>query len=47
MVTWDKVLIWCYFEQLAKKYHPDHNKDENASAKFTEVGEAYEVMFPY
>ena len=34
-------------EQLAKKYHPDHNKDKDASAKFTEVGEAYEVIFPY
>lgn len=34
-------MIW--FVQLAKKYHPDHNKDEQASAKFTEIGEAYEV----
>ncbi|XP_065884980.1 dnaJ homolog subfamily A member 3, mitochondrial-like isoform X2 [Dysidea avara] len=32
-----------YYE-LAKKYHPDHNKDEGAAAKFTEVGEAYEVL---
>lgn len=31
------------FTQLAKKYHPDHNKEKGAAAKFTEVGEAYEV----
>lgn len=30
--------------QLAKKYHPDRNKeDPEASRKFTEIGEAYEV----
>lgn len=32
-----------YYE-LAKKYHPDTNKtDPNASKKFQEVSEAYEV----
>lgn len=32
------------YYQLAKKYHPDTNKDEpNASKKFQEVSEAYEV----
>ncbi len=29
--------------QLAKKYHPDVNKDAGAQAKFQEVSEAYEV----
>ncbi|XP_032231954.2 dnaJ homolog subfamily A member 3, mitochondrial isoform X2 [Nematostella vectensis] len=32
-----------YFE-LAKKYHPDTNKDKSASEKFQEVSEAYEVL---
>lgn len=32
-----------YYE-LAKKYHPDTNKDDpNSSKKFQEVSEAYEV----
>jgi DnaJ homolog subfamily A member 3 len=32
------------YYQLAKKYHPDTNKDDpNASKKFQEVSEAYEV----
>ena len=32
-----------YF-QLAKKYHPDVNKnDDNAAKKFSEAAEAYEV----
>ena len=31
--------------QLAKKYHPDMNKDDkDAAKKFTEIGEAYEVL---
>ncbi len=29
---------------MAKKYHPDVNKDADASKKFQEVSEAYEVM---
>jgi DnaJ-class molecular chaperone len=33
------------FRNLAKKYHPDLNKDDKtAAAKFTEVSEAYEVL---
>lgn len=32
------------YYQLAKKYHPDTNKDDpNAQKKFQEVSEAYEV----
>lgn len=33
----------CVFLQLAKRYHPDHNKGDTAANKFTEIGEAYEV----
>ena len=33
------------YRQLAKKYHPDMNKDdENAAQKFKEVNEAYQVL---
>jgi len=32
------------YYQLAKKYHPDTNKDENSGKKFQEVSEAYEVL---
>lgn len=33
------------YYQLAKKYHPDTNKDDpNSSKKFQEVSEAYEVL---
>ena len=32
------------FRKLAKKYHPDVNKEEGAEAKFKEVGEAYAVL---
>lgn len=33
------------YYQLAKKYHPDTNKDDpNAGKKFQEVSEAYEVL---
>lgn len=32
------------YRQLAKKYHPDVNKDAGADAKFKEVQEAYEVL---
>ncbi|CCV64210.1 Chaperone protein DnaJ [Alteracholeplasma palmae J233] len=32
------------YRQLAKKYHPDISKEENAEAKFKEVQEAYDVL---
>ena len=32
------------FRKLAKKYHPDLNKEEGAAEKFKEVQEAYEVL---
>lgn len=33
------------YRQMAKKYHPDVNKeDENAAEKFKEVAEAYEIL---
>jgi molecular chaperone DnaJ len=32
------------FRKLARKYHPDVNKDANAEEKFKEISEAYEVL---
>lgn len=32
------------YRQLAKKYHPDTSKEENATEKFKEVQEAYETL---
>lgn len=32
------------YRKLARKYHPDHNKEDGADAKFREVQEAYEVL---
>ena len=32
------------FRRLAFKYHPDHNRDEQAAEEFKEVNEAYEVL---
>ncbi|MGU3574667.1 DnaJ C-terminal domain-containing protein [Brucellaceae bacterium C25G] len=33
------------FRKLAKKYHPDQNKDDpNAQSKFSEINQAYEIV---
>jgi curved DNA-binding protein len=32
------------YRKLARKYHPDVSKEENADDKFKDVGEAYEVL---
>lgn len=32
------------YRRLARKYHPDLNKEANAEEKFKELGEAYEVL---
>jgi len=32
------------YRKLARKYHPDVNKDSQAEVKFKELGEAYEVL---
>lgn len=32
------------YRKLARKYHPDVNKEEGAAEKFKEVKEAYEVL---
>ena len=32
------------YRALAKKYHPDISKDPNATEKFKEVQEAYEIL---
>ena len=35
------------YRTLAKKYHPDVSKEENAREKFVEIAEAYEVLTNY
>ena len=32
------------YRQMAKKYHPDVNKEPGAEEKFKEINEAYEVL---
>ncbi|MBV7331612.1 DnaJ domain-containing protein [Chloroflexi bacterium TSY] len=32
------------FRELARKYHPDHNKEEGAEERFKEIAEAYGVL---
>src|SRR5574344_2375858 len=32
------------FRKLAKKYHPDINKEPGAEEKFKEIGEAYAIL---
>ena len=32
------------YRKLARKYHPDVNKDADAEARFKELGEAYAVL---
>jgi len=40
----DEASIKSAFRKLAKKYHPDVSKEENAEAKFKEIQEAYAVL---
>lgn len=32
------------FRRLARKYHPDVSKDDNAEARFKEINEAYQIL---
>ncbi len=40
----DEKQIKSAFRKLARKYHPDVNKDPGASDKFKDINEAYEVL---
>jgi len=41
----DEVAVKKAYRQLARKYHPDRNKDDTeAEVKFKEVSEAYEIL---
>jgi curved DNA-binding protein len=32
------------YRKLARKYHPDTNKDKDAESKFKDISEAYDVL---
>jgi curved DNA-binding protein len=40
----DASAIKASYRKLARKYHPDVSKEDNAEAKFKDVGEAYAVL---
>ena len=40
----DKDEIKRAFRKLARQYHPDVNKADDAGTKFKEINEAYEVL---
>lgn len=40
----DKTAIKRAYQKLARKYHPDVSREENAEARFKEVNEAYQVL---
>ncbi|MGI9352608.1 MAG: DnaJ C-terminal domain-containing protein [Rhizobiaceae bacterium] len=41
----DEKAVKSAFRKLAKKFHPDQNKDDkNAQAKFAEINQAYEIL---
>jgi molecular chaperone DnaJ len=42
--TADKAEIKSAFRKLAREYHPDVSKHDNAEARFKEINEAYEVL---
>lgn len=42
--TADATEIKTSYRKLARKYHPDVSKEDNAEHKFKELGEAYEVL---
>jgi len=40
----DKDTIRSAYRRLARKYHPDVNKDADAEARFKEINEAYQIL---